>query len=313
MRHIIIFIVALLFSAGVNAQQTDAADSLLHLGEKYYNLRQYKTAVKYYREAGDLGNVEGAYKAAICYMNGYGVDSNVNTAQKYFKVASDGGNVDAMVMVGHIARNKSNYKEALHYFNMAAMKGDATAMHSLGNLYALGNGVKEDSAKAFEWWEKAAEGGNVDAQAQLGRCYLIGEGIEADADKAVKWLTKAADSDDAESAYYLATYLENTGYTNYVDIAYYYMVAANQGIADAQASLGLLYWEGKGVDRSEIKAADWFMEAARRGNNVGIYNIGYCYYLGKGVPQNKEKGREYFRIAAAHGNTQAKDILQNLK
>ena len=48
---------------------------------------------------------------------------------------------------------------ALHYYTMAANKGDTGAMANLGSLYLNIPGDESNPAKAAEWFRKAAEGG----------------------------------------------------------------------------------------------------------------------------------------------------------
>lgn len=81
---------------------------------------------------------------------------------------------------------------AAGWFYRAAEQGHAGAQFNLGLLFAEGQGVPQDSAKAAEWFTKSAEQGNVDAQNNIGVMYLIGEGVEKDTQKALEWFEKAA-------------------------------------------------------------------------------------------------------------------------
>ena len=78
--------------------------------------------------------------------------------------------------------------EAVKWFRKVADQGYAKAQYSLGNMYALGQGVTKDDAEAVNWLRKAAEQGYVDAQYLLGTMYLIGRGVPKDGTEAVKWL-----------------------------------------------------------------------------------------------------------------------------
>jgi TPR repeat protein len=60
-------------------------------------------------------------------------------------------------------------------------------------MYANGEGVPKDAAKAVEWYRKAAEQGNAHAQFNLARMYDVGEGVPKDTAKAVEWHRKAAE------------------------------------------------------------------------------------------------------------------------
>ena len=74
----------------------------------------------------------------------------------------------------------------------AAAKGDAHAMFRLGLVYASGEGVAQDYAKAREWYEKAAAKGDTGAMQNLGWAYESGEGVAQDYAKAREWYEKAA-------------------------------------------------------------------------------------------------------------------------
>ena len=59
--------------------------------------------------------------------------------------------------------------------------------------------------------------------------------------------------------------------------------AANQGDADAQYSLGLLYYYGEGVTQDYKKAVKWFTFAAEEGYAKAQFILGAMYFIGQGV------------------------------
>ena len=61
-------------------------------------------------------------------------------------------------------------------------------------MYALGDGVPKDAAKAVEWQQKAAAQGNADAQYILGSMYSKGQGVPKDYVLAHMWTTIAVTS-----------------------------------------------------------------------------------------------------------------------
>jgi len=78
-------------------------------------------------------------------------------------------------------------------------------------------------------------------------------------------------------------------------------MAAEQGIAQAQYSLGLAYTDGKGVPQDDSKAVMWYRMAAEQGTAYAQNNLGSSYGKGKGVPQDDVLAYMWFSIAAAHG------------
>lgn len=76
---------------------------------------------------------------------------------------------------------------------------------------------------------------------------------------------------------------------------------ANQGIAEAQARLGAMYFEGKGVRQDYAKAAVWHEKAANQGNVDAQFIIGGMYYEGKGVSKNVAIAKEWFGKSCDNG------------
>jgi TPR repeat protein len=72
-------------------------------------------------------------------------------------------------------------------------------MINLGLLYANGQGVAQDYAKAREWYEKAADKGATSAMINLGLLYANGQGVAQDYAKAREWYEKAADKGDTSA------------------------------------------------------------------------------------------------------------------
>src|SRR5579862_7032168 len=61
---------------------------------------------------------------------------------------------------------------------------------------------------------------------------------------------------------------------------------ADQGNADAQYALGVIYYFGQGVPHDCAAAASWFRKAADQGNATAQFNLGLMYGNGRGVPQD---------------------------
>ena len=53
---------------------------------------------------------------------------------------------------------------------------------------------------------------------------------------------------------------------NYAEAVKWYRIAAEQGDADAQFNLGLLYNNGDGVTQNYTEAAKWYHKAAEQGD-----------------------------------------------
>src|SRR5258708_846048 len=58
---------------------------------------------------------------------------------------------------------------------------------------------------------------------------------------------------------------------------------AEQGYANAQTNLGIMYDEGRGVPKDYAAAAEWLREAAEQGDALAQSDLGDMYDMGRGV------------------------------
>lgn len=73
---------------------------------------------------------------------------------------------------------------------------------------------------------------------------------------------------------------------------------AEDGNAEAQNALGVLYEAGLGVERNRQKAAVWYKKAATQGDVHAQYNLGRLYQTGTGVKQNYAESYFWASLAA---------------
>ena len=80
---------------------------------------------------------------------------------------------------------------------------------------------------------------------------------------------------------------------------------AEAGLADAQAIMGLLYQDGRGVTRDYTEAALWYDRAARQGHREAQFNLGTMYRYGVGVARDLVEAYAWLDVAAGAGHTDA--------
>ena len=95
---------------------------------------------------------------------------------------------------------------------------------------------------------------------------------------------------------------------DYGKAAHWFRLAANQGNARAQYSLGLLYYKGQGVPKDHGKGAHWFRLAANQGNARAQFNLGLLYWIGHGVPVDYEVAYKWFVLAKASNDSYVSKI-----
>ncbi|MBO1926332.1 SEL1-like repeat protein [Thiomicrorhabdus sp. 6S2-11] len=84
---------------------------------------------------------------------------------------------------------------------------------------------------------------------------------------------------------------------------------AEDGVAQAQSNLGLMYDVGTGVKQDFAKAIQWYQKAAEQNNVNAQYNLAVIYYQGKGVAVNYQKGFVLLQAAAKEGHSSAQNDL----
>ena len=75
---------------------------------------------------------------------------------------------------------------------------------------------------------------------------------------------------------------------------------AQRGDAHAQAILGFMYANGRGVPQSYDVAVDWYVQSAEQGDPTGQYLLGLMYDKGFGVTTNIILAHKWLNLAAAH-------------
>ncbi len=80
---------------------------------------------------------------------------------------------------------------------------------------------------------------------------------------------------------------------------------ADQGNADAQCSLGLMYGFGNGVTQDYAAALKWYHKAADQGYADAQLNLGLLYTRGKGVTHDIVQAHMWYTLAAASGDRSA--------
>jgi TPR repeat protein len=86
-------------------------------------------------------------------------------------------------------------------------------------------------------------------------------------------------------------------------------MAARQGLADAEYSLGNRYENGMGVARDEWEAVRWYRKAAQQGFAAAQYALGILYGQGISVAKNEKEAVRLFQQAAQQGNPGAENSL----
>ncbi|MDG5469184.1 tetratricopeptide repeat protein [Deltaproteobacteria bacterium IMCC39524] len=93
------------------------------------------------------------------------------TAIQFWSEEAENGEVSAMEILGSLyAYGKSDiqdYARAAKWLKMAAKKGSANSQYSLGKLYYAGLGVEKSFVHSYAWWLVSSAEGNTGAKKML--------------------------------------------------------------------------------------------------------------------------------------------------
>jgi uncharacterized protein len=131
--------------------------------------------------------------------------------------------------------------------------------------------------------------------------------VRADYPEAVRWFRLAAGQGNAFAQYSLGFMYDNGEGVpeNDAEAVRWYRLAADQGDADAQLNLGVMYDDGEGVPENNAEAVRWYRLAADQGDADAQLNLGVMYDDGEGVPENNAEAVRWYRLAADQGDATA--------
>lgn len=91
---------------------------------------------------------------------------------------------------------------------------------------------------------------------------------------------------------------------DYTQSMRWYLMAAKQGLSDAQRKMGEFFFVGNGVAVNYRAAFTWYRLAAEQGDGASHLALGMLYEFGKGVPQDFVKAHMWYNLAAATGTSE---------
>jgi len=152
------------------------------------------------------------------------------------------------------------------------------ARYLLGELYASGQGVKQNDKAAFNAFEKAGEEGYADAQYMTAWCYESGIGTRKNPEQAIKWYQRAA--------------LNNN--------------------VPAKHSLGALLVQQNSTPSSLRNGQNWLIEAARAGYDESSLLLGQLLQESE-QPDDKAEALVWYEVAQQQGSPEAVELAKKLR
>ncbi len=84
-----------------------------------------------------------------------------------------------------------------------------------------------------------------------------------------------------------------------------FRASADEGHADSQFNVALMFEKGIGVEKDEKQAVVWYEKSALKGNAAAQFNLGVLYENGRGTAVDFAKANEWYRKASVQGDALA--------
>ena len=138
--------------------QVGDAQAINNLGccyaEGIYGLPQdYAKALELWHQAGELGCAASYNNIGFAHDNGEGVERNEKKAIHYYQLAAMRGNSFARHNLGDLEKETGNTDRALKHFMIAVESGDNESLKEIKELCKDGNATKDDYAKALKAYQ----------------------------------------------------------------------------------------------------------------------------------------------------------------
>ncbi len=221
---------------------------LFEKGMSCYKSEDIEQAVKYLKQAADLGLVNAQYELGKHYYH-----ESIDHTDWVFAHSGMGIDYDSFIYRGWRYRENDTLvqyrKEAIKWYTKAAEQGYRDAQSALGKCYFYGSEVPQSFELAEKWLKNAALQGDSTAGYELGFCYLT-----MDNDKeAVRWFL--FDVESIERLPFLGDmYMEGRGVQqDYNEAAKWFEKAVEKGAMVDEDKVGYCYWRAGNI----AKAIKW--------------------------------------------------------
>lgn len=271
---------------------------------KYGELtKDKKEKIKYYQKAADLG----------C-SDGFDLLGDLTENIEFYKKAADLGNSKAATKFAYYQSKKGEIDDALKYFEMAAKNNDSTAIYNyLALLHQSNKCNKENMEKVVGFYRSAIQSGDVQSMLNLAELFEEGDDfIDENLDEAKKLYKMASDCGNSEGSLNYGRILEEK-MNDISGAIQFYQLAMDEGNSNAMVSIARALMKINGD--TEI-ILELIRKSINEGNADGMFLLGMMYAEGKYVEKNKDEAVKYLSMADENGfekeSPSIQEIIDNL-
>ena len=233
------------------------------------------------------------------------------------RVLGSKNQTDSLFVEGQRLYGEGRYREAAGSWGRAALLQHAASHAFLSNMLFEGRlDVPKDVKRACELASTGVSLGCAHSKGVLGRCLV---------DSARDWdymgpgdiltgLNLGRESAAAGSCFgqFAVGHYFHVCALDDDEALRLYRLAADQGYAAAQHSLGVMFDFGQGVAKDDAEAVRWYRFAAAQGHAGAQFNLGNMFDFGQGVAKDDAEAVRWYRLAAAQGDAGAAAALARL-
>lgn len=122
--------------------------------------RQPALAAEWIERGIQLNDVQSHYLLGELYLTGTTVPQSYREARHWWSIAAERGSIDAQHALGKSFKNEEhgalNLERSVYWLSRAAQNGDVWAQRDLSGMYQLGRGLETDMELAHMWMNIAA-------------------------------------------------------------------------------------------------------------------------------------------------------------
>ena len=270
----------------------------------------YATALREWRPLAEQGDAAAQYKLGDMYRYGWGVELDFAEAVRWYRKAAEQGHAESQYEFGLFLSVglgvRQDTVEAYKWLSLAVSRSPVGVFRdeaiksrtSVANKYLTSTQQSEAERRARDWRPRTrvASGSR---NAELGKKTRQATTPSSDASPAG---TTRSKSDLA------ATGQARTGFENglaayergdYAAALREFRPLAEQGDAESQFGLGIMYFAGWGVVRNDRESVRWLRRAAEQGYPHAQKYLGQMYRDGHGVSRDRFQAYKWLYLAAS--------------
>jgi len=269
-------------------------------GKDAFQQGDFQEAIYIFKQAANLGNIDGIIMQGFCYEYGLGVEQDDDAA---FELYTKAECMDEQCLHFEKLAYEFNFaymgeslrKCAIAWYSKAVSGGSVSAHKRLGSVYSQ-TGMLDEALKLTQY---AADHGDVEAIGNLGVFYGFEDYKILDYEKSFYWLNKAIELGYIGAYKNKAVVLYLLGHFD--EAVCVLKEASEKGLPDAEYLIGVFYQREKDATNAFV----WYQKAAEKGHVPSESLVGTYLLNGSTGKVNIEKGLKFIESAASKGHPEA--------